>query len=83
MSVIDIEIISPSGPIYQGSAYCINIPTIDGEMVFAPNCESVVTLITKGNIKIFDQSLQIIENITIQGGTAKITDNKIDILVDI
>lgn len=83
MALIDIEIISPAGLVFQGSAYLINIPAIDGEMAFAPDCESVVTIIDKGDVKIFDQSLQLIEKIVVKGGTAKINNNKLDLLIDI
>lgn len=82
MNNLEIKIVAPQGILYEGHNYMAIIPTISGEIGVMANHESLATSLTKGKIKILDQSEKIIESIEVKDGFVEIKDRNLLILAD-
>ncbi len=76
-----LEIISPSGTIFNGEVNLVQLPGKTGSFEILYNHAPMVALLKKGQIKLVD-SKQEISFIEINGGTLKVENNKITILAD-
>lgn len=92
-----LEIVSPEGHLYRGEVISVTVPGIDGEFQMLNNHANIVSVLTKGTIKIGvanfnasnDFSSKFIKSVkdqkfllTVNSGTLEMRDNKITILVD-
>lgn len=80
MNNLEIKIVAPEGILYEDHNYLVIIPTISGEIGVMANHESLVTSLTKGDIKILDESEEIIKSIAVKDGFVKIKDHNLLIL---
>ncbi len=71
-----IQILSLDGILYEGDVSQASLPTKDGEITVLKNHIPLITLLKKGEIKTSDK------NITIEGGFAEITGEKVVVLVN-
>lgn len=74
MSNLKVEIISPTGIIFQGECQIASIPTIDGDLGVMYNHEAFIAKLKEGEILLFNNSSQIAASnkFSIEGGFAKI-----------
>jgi F-type H+-transporting ATPase subunit epsilon len=80
MNNLEIKIVAPEGILYEGHNNLAIIPTISGEIGVMANHESLVTSLTKGDIKILDESEKIIKSIAVKDGFVEIKDRNLLIL---
>ncbi len=80
---INIEITTPKEISFKGSCYMVILPTISGEVGIMQGHESFVSRLCEGEIKLYNQSEEIVEIFKITGGFCKINDyNNLSILTD-
>lgn len=91
-----LEIVSPEATLFSGEVTSVSVPGIDGEFQMLENHAPIVSLLTKGNIKIVGTNLAFapqFENkfekvdantyyLPIEFGTLELKDNKINILAN-
>ena len=91
-----LEIVSPEATLFSGQITSVSVPGINGEFQMLNNHAPIVSLLTKGNIKIvgdhiafdprFESRFEKIDNhsyyLPIQFGTLELKDNKINILAN-
>ena len=91
-----LEIVSPENKLYSGEVTSVTVPGVDGSFQILNHHAPIVSILTKGEIKIasdnFNFSKNVEEkfvkgndqkfNLSINSGTLEMKDNKIIILVD-
>lgn len=91
-----LEIVSPEGHLFKGGVTSVTVPGVDGEFQMLNNHANIVSILTKGNIKIavpdfktnteFSTKFMKSEKdqkflLPITSGTLELKDNRIIILV--
>jgi F0F1-type ATP synthase epsilon subunit len=74
MSLLNLEIISPTEIIFSGSCKTAVIPAQEGVMGVLHNHEIFVTSLKQGEIIIYNENDEVIKNIKTDGGFAKMSD---------
>ena len=91
-----LEIISPEAKLYSGQVTSVTVPGVDGEFQMLNHHAAIVSILTKGDIKIeaanfvatkeaegkFFVGADKKQHLSISSGTLEMNDNKIIILVD-
>jgi len=90
-----LEIISPEAVLFSGEVTSVTVPGADGEFQMLNNHAAIVSVLSKGKIKIdsnsFEKSTQFKDKfakennrytLTINSGTLEMKDNKAVVLVD-
>ncbi|MBD3809368.1 MAG: F0F1 ATP synthase subunit epsilon [Sulfuricurvum sp.] len=81
METLQLEVITPSGPIYDGAAKSVTLPGEEGEFGVLPEHVSLTTLLQAGVVDIQKENGKT-ESIVVNWGVAQITQNKVVVLVD-
>jgi len=81
METLQLEVLTPSGPIFNGSAKSVTLPGEEGEFGVLPEHVSLTTLLQAGVVDIQKENGKI-ESIVVNWGVVQITQNKVVILVD-
>jgi len=89
-----LEIVTPEHTIFKGEVESVSVPGVNGQFQMLDNHAPVVSLLTKGAVKIFG-NVQLNEessahfsnedgttNYHITGGVIEMTDNKAIVLAD-
>lgn len=79
---LNVEIITPSGYLFNGTCFMINIPAASGEMGILSNHEAVLTTLNSGKITIYDQNKLATNYFEIESGFAEMTGEKLLILIE-
>ncbi len=83
MSNLQVEIISITGSLFSGKCQMVVLPTLSGEVGIMLNHESIISLLTEGEIKIYSNENNLENSFKINGGFAEIEDNKkLIVLID-
>jgi len=91
-----VEIVSPEATLFKGEVVSVSVPGVNGEFQMLNNHAPIVSLLTKGNIKLVGSKFVIEEGLVskfkkidnntfwlpINSGTIELNDNKIIILAD-
>ncbi|CCG54418.1 ATP synthase epsilon subunit [Flavobacterium indicum GPTSA100-9 = DSM 17447] len=91
-----LEIVSPEATLFKGEVISVAVPGINGEFQMLNNHAPIVSLLTKGNVKINASSFKIEkENLSkftkvneqtywlpINSGTIEMNNNKVIVLAD-
>jgi F-type H+-transporting ATPase subunit epsilon len=91
-----LEIVSPEATLFKGEVTAVAVPGINGEFQMLNNHAPIVSLLTKGNVKIdainpkieksFANKFQKLSEtqywLPIQSGTIEMKDNKVIVLAD-
>ena len=91
-----LEIVSPESKLYSGEVTSVTIPGVDGSFQILNHHAPIVSILTKGEIKIASNNFNFPKeaeakfvkgndqkfNLSINSGTLEMKDNKIIILVD-
>jgi F-type H+-transporting ATPase subunit epsilon len=81
--MLDIEIISPAGIVFEGNGSMVVIPSVSGEIGVMKDHESFVAKLQKGKIIVYSDKQEIISETLVDSGFAEIKDsNKLIILID-
>lgn len=81
MSTIKLEIVTPSGVIYDGNVQVVTLCGKDGEFGVLPGHASLVSLLDAGIISATTANNKEIV-VAINGGYAEVTEEKVSTLVD-
>lgn len=91
-----LEIVSPEATLFKGQVTSVAVPGVNGEFQMLTDHAPIVSLLTKGNIKIvgdylkfdpqFEDKFEKVDNKTyylpIKFGTLELKENRINILVN-
>ncbi len=89
-----LEIVTPEATLYKGDVDSIAVPGVNGEFEMLNNHAPVVSLLTKGNVKIYgavELAEEVADKFTTEGkitmlpiesGTIEMKDNKVIVLAD-
>lgn len=81
METLQLEVLTPSGPIFNGSAKSVTLPGEEGEFGILPEHVSLTTLLQAGVIDVQKENGKV-ESIVVNWGVAQISQNKVVVLVD-
>ena len=81
METLQLEVLTPSGPIFNGSAKSVTLPGEEGEFGVLPEHVSLTTLLQAGVVDIHKENGKT-ESIVVNWGVVQITQNKVVVLVD-
>ncbi|RLA71773.1 MAG: F0F1 ATP synthase subunit epsilon [Epsilonproteobacteria bacterium] len=81
METLHLEIITPSGSIYNGSALEVTLPGEEGEFGVLPHHASLTTLLQAGVID-FEKEDKTVESIVVNWGVVQVDEEKVVVLVD-
>ena len=89
-----LEIVTPEATLYSGDVTSVAVPGVNGEFQMLDNHAPVVSILGKGNVKIFG-NVQLDESVAdkftkdgnttllaINSGTVEMKDNKVIVLAD-
>ena len=91
-----LEIVSPEATLFKGEVTSVAVPGVNGEFQMLNNHAPIVSLLTKGNVKINAQSIAVEKEfiskfnkvneqtfwLPINSGTIEMKDNKVIVLAD-
>ncbi|WP_372474189.1 F0F1 ATP synthase subunit epsilon [Capnocytophaga sp. ARDL2] len=91
-----LEIVSPEATLFKGQVTSVSVPGVNGEFQMLTDHAPIVSLLTKGTIKIvgdhlkfdpqFENKFEKVDNKTyylpIEFGTLELKDNRINILAN-
>ncbi|OGS81273.1 MAG: hypothetical protein A3G95_03010 [Flavobacteria bacterium RIFCSPLOWO2_12_FULL_31_7] len=91
-----LEIVSPEATLFSGEVTSVAVPGINGEFQMLNNHAAIVSLLTKGNVKINAQNIKIEKEhvskftkvneqtfwLPINSGTIEMNNNKVIVLAD-
>ncbi|KQS46372.1 MULTISPECIES: FoF1 ATP synthase subunit delta/epsilon [Flavobacterium] len=91
-----LEIISPEAKLFSGTVTSVTVPGVDGEFQMLNHHAAIISILTKGDIKIAADSFEFSKeaegkfflgddkkyHLSIESGTLEMNDNKINILVE-
>lgn len=89
-----LEIVTPEAVLFSGKVTSVSVPGVNGEFQMLDNHAQIVSLLGKGNVKVYgDMNLEeeVMEKFTkengvtllaINSGTVEMKDNKVIVLAD-
>jgi len=89
-----LEIVTPEATLYSGEVTSVALPGVDGEFQLLNNHAAVVSILTKGKVKVygnvtFDKDVATkfskengVTVLNIQSGTVEMNNNKVIVLAD-
>lgn len=81
METLQLEVLTPSGLIFNGAAKSVTLPGEEGEFGVLPEHVALTTLLQAGVVDIQKEN-GTTESIVVNWGVAQITNNKVVVLVD-
>ncbi len=81
METLQLEVLTPSGPIFNGPAKSVTLPGEEGEFGVLPEHVSLTTLLQAGVVDVQKEDGKV-ESIVVNWGVVQITQNKVVVLVD-
>ena len=81
MDTLKLEILTPNGEIYNGSAISVTLPGEEGEFGVLANHSSLSTLLEAGVIDI-EKEDKTVESILINWGVVNVDEEKVIVLVE-
>ena len=81
METLQLEVLTPSGSIFNGPAKSVTLPGEEGEFGVLPEHVSLTTLLQAGVVDVQKESGKT-ESIVVNWGVVQITQNKVVVLVD-
>jgi len=81
METLQLEVLTPSGSIFNGPAKSVTLPGEEGEFGVLPEHVSLTTLLQAGVVDVHKENGKT-ESIVVNWGVVQITQNKVVVLVD-
>ena len=81
MDTLNLEILTPNGPIFTGRAVSVTLPGEEGEFGVLAHHASLTTLLSAGVIDI-EKEDKSIESIVVNWGVVQVDEEKVVVLVD-
>jgi len=81
--MLKIEIISPSGVIFEGQCFMAVVPSVAGEIGVMQDHEAFVSSLKEGKVLVYNDKQEVVKEVDVAGGFAEISDGqKLIVLVD-
>jgi len=81
METLKLEVITPSGAIYDGPALSVTLPGDEGEFGVLPHHATLTTLLKAGVIDI-EKEDKSVESVVVNWGVVQVDEKKVVVLVD-
>ena len=81
METLNLEVVTPSGMIFSGSALSVTLPGEEGEFGVLPHHASLTTLLKAGVVDIEKEDKNV-ESIVVNWGVVQVDEAKVVVLVD-
>lgn len=81
MQTLELEVLTPSGPIFRGAVKSVTLPGEEGEFGVLPEHVSLTTLLQAGVIDVNKDNGQT-ESIVVNWGVVQIANGTVTVLVD-
>ncbi len=81
METLKLEVITPSGAIYDGLALSVTLPGDEGEFGVLPHHATLTTLLKAGVIDI-EKEDKTVESVVVNWGVVQVDEAKVVVLVD-
>lgn len=81
MNTLQLEIVTPSGPIFNGPVTSVTLPGEEGEFGVLPEHASLTTLLSAGVID-FVKENKVTESVVVNWGHVQVDENKVIVLAD-
>lgn len=81
MQTLELEVLTPNGPIFRGAVKSVTLPGEEGEFGILPEHVSLTTLLQAGVIDVNKENGQT-ESIVVNWGVVQIANNIVTVLVD-
>ena len=81
MNTLNLEVVTPSGLIYDGKATEVTLPGEEGEFGVLPHHASLTTLLKAGVVDI-EKEDKSVESIVVNWGVVQVDEEKVVVLVD-
>jgi len=81
METLNLEILTPNGPIYNGKALSVTLPGEEGEFGVLAHHASLTTLLSAGVIDI-EKEDKTTESVVVNWGVVQVDEEKVVVLVD-
>lgn len=81
METLKLEVITPSGAIYNGLALSVTLPGDEGEFGVLPHHATLTTLLKAGVIDI-EKEDKSVESVVVNWGVVQVDEEKVVVLVD-
>lgn len=81
METLNLEVVTPSGIIYNGTALSVTLPGEEGEFGVLPHHASLTTLLKAGVVDI-EKADKSVESIVVNWGVVQVDEAKVVVLVD-
>lgn len=83
MSLLNLEIIAPSGVLFKGECHLVTVPSVAGDIGVMHGHEAVIAVLREGQIDVYDDKQSILKTFNVQGGFAEMQGvEKLVVLVD-
>ena len=80
---LEVEIISPTGILFEGKCYMAVVPSVNGEIGVMRDHESFIAKLKAGEVKIFKDGQNQTNSFPLEGGFAEIESHgRLIILID-
>jgi len=81
MNTLNLEVVTPSGLIFDGKAVEVTLPGEEGEFGVLPHHASLTTLLKAGVVDI-EKEDKSVESIVVNWGVVQVDEEKVVVLVD-
>jgi F-type H+-transporting ATPase subunit epsilon len=78
---LDVTVVSPARPIFEGDAHWVTVPALDGQLGIRPRHAPIVAALGSGLLRIGQEGGRI-ARYAVRGGFLKVGANKVTVLVD-
>ncbi|WP_345974666.1 ATP synthase F1 subunit epsilon [Sulfurimonas sp. HSL3-7] len=81
METLNLEVVTPSGMIFNGKAVSVTLPGEEGEFGVLPHHAALTTLLKAGVVDIENENKNV-ESIVVNWGVVQVNEAKVVVLVD-
>lgn len=81
METLKLEVITPSGPIFNGLVLSVTLPGDEGEFGVLPHHATLTTLLKAGVVDI-EKEDKSVESVVVNWGVVQVDEEKVVVLVD-
>ncbi|MCJ7765201.1 MAG: ATP synthase F1 subunit epsilon [Thiovulaceae bacterium] len=81
MKTLNLEVVTPSGIIYDGTALSVTLPGEEGEFGVLPHHAALTTLLKAGVVDI-EKADKNVESIVVNWGVVQVGEEKVVVLID-
>jgi F-type H+-transporting ATPase subunit epsilon len=81
METLNLEVVTPSGMIFNGKALSVTLPGEEGEFGVLPHHAALTTLLKAGVVDI-EKSDKSVESVVVNWGVVQVDEAKVVVLVD-